>query len=324
MLKNAQIVLVQRINYRNTLFIVYFRNVIGYTWLLAIGLLWQQYQPENTDYYNARTWKHWKRKNLIVAPLSIIAFAAGYVWYQSIFLTHISVNTAIYNCNFSTVFILSVVMIREKVTWSKMLSTALSVIGVFLVTFDSIGSNQWYTSKSEVTGIGLALLAIFFFALYAVLMKCIEISPSTRQVISGPIPHAPQMVGASDGMNVLGLLGFWNMILVIPFLALAHVFKWEAFELPTDMETWSLLFINAGLNTLFNIGLLMGIAFATPFTMSLGLILSIPLSIFLDTLLNNYLLGTQASIGAGCIMFGYVFMTYTEYYRPKVIEVSRT
>jgi len=292
--------------------------------LLAIGLLWQQYQPENIDYYNARTWHHWKRKNLIVAPLSLIAFAAGYAWYHSLFLTHISINTVVYNCNFSTVFILSVIMLRERVNWSKAFSAVLSIIGVFLVTFDSIGSNQWYTSNQEVLGIGLALLAIFFFALYAVLMKCIEISPSTRQVISGPIPHAPQLVGASDGMNVLGLLGFWNMVLVAPILAIAHVTKWETFALPTDMETWCLLFINAGLNTLFNVGLLMGIAFATPFTMSMGLILSIPVSILLDTFLNDYLLGTQASIGAGCIIFGYVFMTYTEYYRPKVIEVSRT
>jgi len=309
-----QAVLVQREGYQNMLFVVYFRNVIGYTWLLAIGLLWQQYQPENLEYYNSRTWSYWKYKNLLIAPLSLLAFAAGYTWYLSIPLTNLSINTVVYNCNSPIVFLLSLLVFREGTTCSKAMSVGLCAIGVILVTLGPIGQGQLFNSTKEAMGIGLVLLSMLFFACYAVLMKWIEMS---RSVPTGPRPRDAHLVAATDSMSVLGLLGFWNLILIPPVLAIAHVLGWETFVLPSTLGSWYLLFINAGLNTLFNVGLLIGIAFATPFATTLGLVLSIPISVLLDFLLNNYLMGIQGLIGASCVVIGFVCMTYIEYYRPN-------
>jgi len=299
------------------LFVVYVRNVIGYIWLLAIGLLWQQYQPENLDYYQARTWTHWKRKHLIVAPLSLVAFAAGYAWYLSIPLLQISINTVVYNCNSPIVFMLSLIVLRERMNWMKILSVVICAFGVLLITVGPIGSGQFYSSEEEMLGIGLVLLSMVFFALYAVLMKWIELHPYTRVEMSGPIPHSPHLVAVSESLNVLGLLGFWNLLLIPPVLYVAHVLQWETFELPADLETWCLLFLNAAANTLFNVGLLIGIAFASPFVVSMGLVLSIPIAVFLDLFIHDYVMTLQGLGGASCVIIGFVFMTYSEYYRPR-------
>ena len=67
------------------------------------------------------------------ALISSLQIVSGYFWYLSLSRTNVPANTAIYQSAAAFTFILSVPILREKVTLVKVSSVFLSVMGVVLI-----------------------------------------------------------------------------------------------------------------------------------------------------------------------------------------------
>ena len=73
-----------------------------------------------------------------------------------------------------------------------------------------------------------------------------------------------------DPFLFIGTLGLVVALTSWPLLALAHYAGWEKFALPPDAYTWTKLFLNASLDALFNVFLVVGVAFSSPILMRSG------------------------------------------------------
>jgi len=200
------------------------------------------------------------------------------------------------------------------VTWQKLMAVIICAGGIVLVALHPRGQSgdDDGDAKSDSVGIVLVLLSMVAFAIYEVLFKLFNTTwggSSSAEVV----PGSPKQVAASDAIILLAIIGFYHL-LFSPFLILIwHYAGWETFELPDSKHTWFMMLANAALDTLFNICFLIGIAISTPFFMAMGLLLSIPCSIVLDFIWNNYILSVEALVGAFLVAIGFGVLTYFEY-----------
>ena len=66
--------------------------------------------------------------------MSCIAALGALTWYRSLPLTTVAANNTIYQSSCVFVFLLSVAVLGERVTWNKIAAVALSVVGVLLIS----------------------------------------------------------------------------------------------------------------------------------------------------------------------------------------------
>ncbi|KAH3743280.1 hypothetical protein Pelo_15334 [Pelomyxa schiedti] len=120
--------------------------------------------------------------------LNLIAVACSYTWYLSLPRTSIAGNTAVYNSACAIVFVLSVIILHEKVALSKILAVSASVVGAVSVSCsESIATPRGTEGDSPVemngkstfitqgiVGYLLVFSSTVLFALYEVLYSKFE------------------------------------------------------------------------------------------------------------------------------------------------------
>ncbi|CEM02758.1 unnamed protein product [Vitrella brassicaformis CCMP3155] len=68
-------------------------------------------------------------------PIGILAFVSGWFWYLSLPRTSVSGNTAIYQSSCTMVYLISIFVLKERVTWLKSASVTVSFLGVLFISF---------------------------------------------------------------------------------------------------------------------------------------------------------------------------------------------
>merc|ERR1719397_756234 len=133
----------------------------------------------------------------------------------------------------------------------------------------------WLDSKSKdgrnsdneinpLVGDIFAILSAFVYGVYSTLLKF--------------------WIGKDSRLSMclyIGFTGLWNAICLWPFFYLFDYFKFENFELP-DMETMRYLAMNGLISVLFEICWTRSILLVSPLIASIGLGLSVPLSLIGD------------------------------------------
>jgi len=319
-----QAFLVQEENsYSQELFILYIRNVTGYSPYLIVGLLWQKRQTDNEAYYNTRGWSFWLRRIKIVCPFSLIAFGAGYTWYLSLQHTTISLNTTIYNANVAVVFVLSVFLLKEHVSLPKIIAVLFCGGGVVLEAFAPTSSDD--QGESDVIGVLIVLLSMFLFSVYEVVFKKFEEGGHEDNSINtnSVQPQNPSTVNASDALIILSLIGLWNCILVPILVIIWNFAGWETFEWPPSAAVWGQIIANGALDGMYNCALLVGITVSSPLFMSMGCLLSIPISIFIDVLRKQFIVSGFSIGGSLCIVIGFVLLSLSQQFStPDVLDTK--
>ena len=270
-------------------------------------------------------------KVLLIASgiLAAVGLVSAYTWYISLTQTSVPANTAIYQSASAFVFVLSVPILRERVTVLKVLSVLFSMCGVALVAFFSNSdctphipidnatnaTNDFYTAfqpvhishihrggcseKSTPLGYILLIIAVVTYSFYEVMFKRF-----------GAKKNDPASV--PNGARFLGYLGVFSLLFGWPPLIILHYSKVEPFELP-NLHYLGLLTLNAFLDVSFNAALLIGIALSSPLFMTVGTVLAVPSSVLVDWIVHGYVLPWPAFVGIGVILVSFVGFTVSEY-----------
>ena len=266
---------------------------------------------------------------LISFFFTIVIFAFNYTWYLSLPRTEVSTNTAIYESATAFVFLISVPILGERVTLVKVLSLIISIGGVCLISLSPSGSatNHTiinFTNLSNITtlndsiisestlGYFLVVLSTIIYSLYEVLYKRFATSPKDTAPIVNTI-------------RILGLIGIWYIILVAPFLIIAHFTGLERFELPSLNVALEIL-LNSVLDSFSNILILIGIVLSSPLFISMGALLALPTSMLADYIFHNILMSYLSILGSVFILMGFLgFMisTLIQDYTDKNTEKSK-
>lgn len=119
--------------------------------------------------------------------------------------------------------------------------------------------------------------------------------------------HSTPLIKAEMAAHVLSLMGVWSILCLWPVFFILAALGVERPQLPSP-HIAGLLALNALLDSLYNICLLLGIGLLSPLTMSLASVLVVPVSVLADWVLHGVRPGP--STGAGCAMLclGFVMM----------------
>jgi len=256
----------------------------------------------------------------------VISFFGGYFWYLSLTRTNIPANTAIYQCTAAIVFVISVPILRERVTVMKVVGVLFSIAGVTLVALFSshnhcssstpshnvthsyhinnshtltLNSGNNCAEKSTPLGYVFLIAGVIVYALFEVLYKRL----ATKK---------DDPAGVMNGVRFLGYIGVHTLLWLWPPIIVLHFARVEVFEWPS-WEILGLMVLNGLCDVIFNGCILVSIVLSSPLFTSVGTILAIPASVVVDLMVHRFLLPWQAGVGIALIIVGFGSFTLSEF-----------
>lgn len=173
----------------------------------------------------------------------------------------------------------------EKISLVKLLAVTISFVGVICITLHDLNA----PSRRALIGDGLALLSAGLYGCYTVYLKQHLKSDSHDLVIV-----------------FFGYVGFATMIIMMPLIPVLHFTKFEVFELPENHNVYPMLIGNALVGTVLSQYLwARAMLLTTPLICTLGLSLTIPLTIIGEVILGTARFSWNFILGALAIVFGF-------------------
>ena len=113
------------------------------------------------------------------------------------------------------------------------------------------------------------------------------------------------------------------MLLQWPVIIILHYVGVEPFELPPPPAQDGIA-INIVLDIVLTAANFVGIAFTSPLFITVGSILTIPVSVLADKFVNNFLLPVWAFIGMALIMVGFLLLNIDVYLKMRAEKEQPT
>eukprot|EP01135_Chromosphaera_perkinsii_P010394 Nk52_evm66s2118 gene=Nk52_evmTU66s2118 len=233
----------------------------------------------------------------------VIWFAANYSFNLSLYYTSVSSSTVLSSLSGFFTLILGAIFpssVLDGFTASKLAVVVMSLCGVIMVTFSDSGKEQNGDGKDGIVGDLISVFSAFLYGCYLTFLK--------------------RTCGDEDRINMsqfFGFVGLFNIVLLWPLFLIFHYTGWETFEFPTSV-TWGYLTLNSLIGTVLSDYLWFWSTLLTsPLLATLGLALSMPVAIVVDSIMGKVTLSALFVGGAIVVFFGFVFMNLISYYASK-------
>ncbi|CAG8462161.1 2040_t:CDS:2 [Ambispora leptoticha] len=198
----------------------------------------------------------------------------------------------------------------EKFNLIKFVAVTISVTGVTLVSLSDksdTSDDDPNIPSAPLLGDILSLLGAFFYGCNIVLLKR-RIRDESR----------------IDMHLFLGYVGVFTFILLWPGFYLFHITGIEKFKLPSTDILWLMVAINALIGTFLSDYLWLLATFMTsPLVVTLGLSLTIPLTLAGDVFYKEIHLGTQYWVGAVFVLLGFLTVNLATLREQKQLKHDR-
>lgn len=227
-----------------------------------------------------------------VPDLARVVSVLGPLFYSSQFLYNLGLRgtSVASSSTISTVSTLFTLIIGaasgvERFSLTKLISAVLTIAGVA-----AISANDWEKGgRDNLVGDAVSLVSAALYALYTVTLK----------------KKIPTEERASMAM-MLGMVGALVAVTGWPFLIIAHVLKWEIFEIP-DPQVFALLLTNALIGSVLSDYLsARSVALTTPVIATLALSLTLPMSVLVDYWLRGLRFNMFYLSGVALVLVGFV------------------
>jgi solute carrier family 35 protein F5 len=216
----------------------------------------------------------------------------------------------------------------EKFTWRKLCGVLGSFVGIILIssidlttqtdedTSPDSARNRLFVRAiddfpekpaSELAlGDALALTSAVIYGIYTITLKRSTIKALPRQL----------------NMSLFfGLVGAFNLILLLPLFPILHYTGLEPFELPPSGRIWAILLVNSVSSLFSDIFWAYAMVLTSPLLVTLGLSLTIPLSLVGEMVLQERYEGWIYWVGAAIVLGSFCFVDHEE--RGEEIEEVR-
>ncbi|RKP20278.1 hypothetical protein ROZALSC1DRAFT_12899 [Rozella allomycis CSF55] len=194
--------------------------------------------------------------------------------------------------------ILSIPLKIERATFFKVIAAIITIASAGLLCLD--------TESNHPMGIIFALLCAFAFSCYSVLLRKL----------------APQ----EDRLNTVllfGLVGVINLLTLWPFMFILHYMGVETLEIPPKSVMIELILTHVICTFPQVYFLIYAQKRTSPVVVSIGMGMSIPLSIVGNILINNEFPTPMMLISGICALVGFVFVNLAEF-KPKWDEIIQS
>ncbi|GMT34892.1 hypothetical protein PFISCL1PPCAC_26189, partial [Pristionchus fissidentatus] len=219
-----------------------------------------------------------------VALFLFLWSAANYTYLKALAFVSASVATSIQACNVSIVWLMAMLLLKDRFVPPKLLAVFLAIGGVVLISLDKEIRASWI-------GIILSTLSPIFAAIYKVMFKWIFGDATLGQV--------------SLFMTCLGLMNL--VINAIPALLLV-IFEVEKMEVAA--VPWLVLVGSGVLGLLFNFLINFGIALLHPLVISVGMLVGLPCNTVIDILFSSVSPTPFFISGSVCIFLSFILVVF--------------
>ncbi|KAI1092270.1 hypothetical protein F5B19DRAFT_454738 [Rostrohypoxylon terebratum] len=190
----------------------------------------------------------------------------------------------------------------EAFSVRKLVGVLASFLGIVLIsTVDLSGSdnddnrgNFPHKSQKQIAiGDAMALFSAVVYGLYVVVMKV--------------------RIGNEDRVNMplfFGLVGVFNILILWPLFFILHFTGVEPFELPPTGKVWMIVLINSISSFVSDISWAYAMLLTTPLVVTVGLSLTIPLSLIGEMIQYAQYSSFVYWIGAAIVLVSFIFVNH--------------
>ncbi|KAK4946713.1 hypothetical protein LTR10_014215 [Elasticomyces elasticus] len=267
-------------------------------------------------------------KHLGIAPTARLSFTFCFLWFAANYfamscLQHTTVASATILTSTSSFWTLLIGALThtEKFTWRKLCGVLGSLVGIILISQVDLSPNPESKagrvlhmfkrsvsvraedtfpdkSSSEIAfGDALALLSAIIYGVYTVTLKNTTVKALPRS-LNMPL--------------FFGLVGLFNLILLSPLLPVLHYTGIERFRLPPSRRIWTILLVNSVSSLLSDICWAYAMVLTSPLVVTVGLSLTIPLSLVGEMVLQGHYEGWVYWLGAAVVVGSFLFVDHEE------------
>ncbi|KAK7403626.1 hypothetical protein QQX98_010591 [Neonectria punicea] len=241
------------------------------------------------------------RETAVVSlEFSILWFMANY--FSSACLEYTSVASVTILTSTSSVWTLvfCAIFAIERFTVRKAIGVGASLVGVVLISTvdmsgqsdEDRGSFPHKTPAQIAIGDALALFSAVIYGMYVTVMK--------------------KRVGDEDKVDMqlfFGLVGVFNLLLLWPIFFILHWTGLEPFELPPTGKIWTIIIFNALGSFISDISWAYALLLTTPLIVTVGMSLSIPLSLIGEILQYGQYSSFMYWVGAVVVFMSFVYVS---------------
>ncbi|KAJ9639023.1 uncharacterized protein PV06_07420 [Exophiala oligosperma] len=270
-----------------------------------------------------------RAKHLDIASTARLALTFCILWFGANYfamacLQHTTVASTTILTSTSSIWTLLIGAFTgtERFTWRKLLGVLGSLVGIVLISHvdlsaaspenvDGDGGSPSSLPLSRravdvfpdkpasemMLGNAMALLSAVIYGLYTITLKRTTVKALPRS-LNMPL--------------FFGLVGLWNIVLSWPLFPILHYSGLERFVLPPTGHIWTILLVNSVSSLLSDICWAYAMVLTSPLVVTVGLSLTIPLSLVGEMVLQGRYEGVTYWIGAAIVVGSFVFVDHEE------------
>jgi solute carrier family 35, member F5 len=254
----------------------------------------------------------------------ILWFFANYFAMSCLQYTTVASTTILTSTSSVWTLLIGAITRTEKFTWRKLIGVVASLVGVFLISQVDLSSSSSSSPQPPTTnnptrkrdgGLGesfpsktpaelafgdaMAAFSALIYGIYTITLK--------------RTTNAAAREGKALNMPLFfGLVGLINTILLFPLFPILSVLKVETFQLPPTRRIWTILLVNSASSLLSDICWAYAMVLTSPLVVTVGLSLTIPLSLVGELIVQGRSESVVYWIGAIIVVCSFVFVNREE------------
>jgi solute carrier family 35, member F5 len=254
----------------------------------------------------------------------ILWFLANYFALSCLQYTTVASTTILSSTSSVWTLLIGAITRTEKFAWRKLIGVVASLVGVFLISQVDMSSSKPSPSEPDPApnpnskrdgGLGesfpdkspaelafgdaMAAFSALIYGIYTITLK--------------RATSAAAKEGKSLNMPLFfGLVGLINTVLLFPMFPILSFTKIELFELPPTSRVWTILLVNSVFSLLSDICWAYAMVLTSPLVVTVGLSLTIPLSLVGELIVQGRSESIIYWIGAIIVVCSFVFVDREE------------
>ncbi|QIW94970.1 hypothetical protein AMS68_000488 [Peltaster fructicola] len=251
----------------------------------------------------------------LALEFSLLWFLANY--FAAACLEYTTVASATILTSTSSVFtlIFGSLFRVERFTIRKLIGVVASLAGIIMISsIDLTGRTNDDEHRGDfpeknigelAIGNAMAFLSALFYGIYSVFMKS-RLGDETR--VNMPI--------------FFGLVGSINVLLMWPGFIILHFTGFETFAMPSTGFIWLIIVFNSFASLIADLAWALAVLLTSPIVVTVGLSMSIPLSLVGEMIINNQTTTVPYWIGACIVLLSFLVINQEEHADEEMKHVQ--
>jgi len=232
----------------------------------------------------------------------LLWFGANYLVAGCLEYTSVASSTILTSTSSIWTLVFGALVRVEHFSYKKLIGVLASLAGIFLIsTVDLSGKdndknrgNFPHKSQAEIAiGDAMAFGSAIMYGIYTVVMK--------------------KRIGNEDRVKMplfFGLVGLFNVVFLWPGFLILHFTGVEKFEFPPTGKIWIIVLLNSASSLISDYCWAYAMLLTTPLVVTVGLSMSIPLSLIGQMILSSQYSSALYWVGAFIVLLSFLFINH--------------